>query len=47
MKRNQPMAMKAFEIRHGYQISDRKMMTPNTRRRQQSMMEHLNRYDLR
>ena len=38
---------KAFEVRHGYHISDRKMMTPNAGRRQQSMMEHLNSYHLR
>ena len=39
--------VKAFEDRHGYHISDRKMMTPNAGRRQQSMMEHLNSYHLR
>ena len=39
--------VKAFEDRHGYHISDRKMMTPNAGRRQQSMIEHLNSYHLR
>ena len=32
----------AFEHRHGYHISDRKMMTPTAAERQQNMMVHLN-----
>ena len=36
----------AFEHRHGYHISDRKMMTPTAAERQQNMMVHLNSYHL-
>ena len=38
---------KVSEEMHGYQISDRKIMTPNAGVRKQRMMEHLNSYDLR
>ena len=36
-----------FERTHGYETSDRKMMTTNAGEKQQRMMEHLNSYHLR